>query len=508
MTRLLHRGWVAALLIGLLGLGGCSKPEQVVEEPVPDLTVSSLKDWNLIVIVVDSLRADHVGAYGYERDTTPVMDRLAGEGLVFEKAMANSSYLSQSLSALFSGRAPTSGGTIGMFEAYPHDETPTLPELFGRAGYYTGIVTNQGLIKGRGFTKGFADIQIGGIADGWSGEEVAQRAVEFVEDAGEDNFFLYMHLMDPHEPYDPPDAFREKFARDAGAEALNPVEFRRDPVAFYKKHGAEATADHASIRALVDRYDGEVAYSDHCIGQLLEALGPLDVLARTAVVVTSDYGDEFLDHGYLGHAWTLYEEALHVPLIVWAPGAIGAARVPQRISHVDLMPTLLALFEVPADAPPFDGQSCFDPAEAGFKYVPSPGPHIAELVIRERAILRTVVDGNWKYMAAQFWAGPSERRAVAVSYNARATAYADGSEEPPALWGSAKYEALFNLRTDPGETTDVSGKGAEVVARMREALAAYQARCESEGIQPRMAAGSMNVLDPSEIEDLESLGYL
>ncbi len=296
------------LLCLVLWVGGCSKSDPPGDSPATaasasNIAVSSLEGRNLVVIVIDSLRSDHLGCYGYDKPTSPFVDSLAAEGLLFEHASANSSFVTQSLSTLFSGRLPTSGGTVGLFESHPLDETTTLPQWFGRAGYYTGIVTNQPLVKGKGLTKGFEDLQIGNLENPWSGVEVTDRALDFVDDAAEDKFMLYVHYLDPHQPYTPLAEFSERFAGDSAAEPLDLMAFRRE----YDSAIADLEGPgNASVEALVRRYDAEIAYTDYCIERFVKGLEEQGKLAATAIVILSNHGEEFLEQGYVGNAWTLF----------------------------------------------------------------------------------------------------------------------------------------------------------------------------------------------------------
>lgn len=498
--------WIAVVALACFWLPGCSKPSPTRESATgPAVSVSSLKDRNLVLIVIDSLRADHVGAYGYDRPTTPFIDSLAREGLVFERASANSSYITQSLSALFSGRLPTSGGTIGLLDAHPLDETPTLPQWFKQSGYYTGIVSNQPLIRGKGFTKGFEDLQIGSLESPWPGTEVSKRALDFVDDAADDPFMLYVHYLDPHQPYMPQQEFYDRFGDSPSQELLDLGAFRRDYVS------AMAELDGANdprVREAIQRYDAELASTDSDIEELVRGLEERGLLERTTLVITSNHGEEFLEHGYFGNTWTLYEETLHVPLIVYARGAIEAQRISSRVSLVDLAPTIVDLFGLTKGGAQFDGESLFSAAGKGFRFKKPGKPRIAELIIRERAIVRSIVVDDWKYIAASKWPEPEERYAVAVAYNETLKGILDGTLEEPPLWGAGAYEALYNLIDDPRERANVLAENTGRADALREALAEYQRYCETDGLTPRVASGALDAIDPADVEDLESLGYL
>lgn len=463
----------AAIVAVLTGLG-CNAPDRAAERPdaAPKSNVvsPSLHGYDVVCIVVDSLRADRVGS-GF----APAIDRVAGEGLVFESAAANSSATVQSLAALFTGLLPTTGGTIGLYEAEPHDKTATLAQHFEQAGYYTGVLANQPEIVGRGFTKGFADIQIASPNSPWTDEDLVRRASEFLEDAGDDRIFLYLHFAGP-----------ATVLRKANApESATPP-------------ATELTAE----------YDAAVAAVDKQIGQVIEELEESGRADSTLLVLTSLHGAELLDHGDTGAGWTLYEEVIRVPLILHAPKALPAATVSERVGLVDVPATLLTLLGLDNNDAYTDSRSWFAADGEGFRYAPDPRPEISELVIPERCIVRSVTDGGWKYVAGSLWPVVAERDAVAAAHEETANAYLDGTKTPPPLWGAEAFEALFNLGEDPGETTNQMHQSPDVLDRLRAALADYRAACAEHALPPRMATRFQETLRPEDVANLESLGYL
>jgi membrane-anchored protein YejM (alkaline phosphatase superfamily) len=198
-------GRSVVLLCTLLGLFACSKRGGDFE--------GGLKNHNLIIIVVDALRADHLGCYGYARNTSPFLDDLANESIVFEKALANSSYTRESISCLFSGRLPSSSGSYG-YGAVPADPNKNLGELFRRAGYKTGFLSTTVVLTDRAFTAGFDHVDH--LVTEWSASgmssRLSEKALEFVQETEGRKFMLYLHYLDPHAPYDPPEALYLRYA--------------------------------------------------------------------------------------------------------------------------------------------------------------------------------------------------------------------------------------------------------------------------------------------------------
>ena len=308
---------------------------------------------NVVFIVVDSLRADHLGVYGYSEPTSPFLDELAANSVVFERAYAPSSYTSQSVAALLTGRLPSSGGHIGLLEAEPSEQARTISRVFKSSGFHTGIVSNQFLLKKRGFTRGFEFIQVADQDSGWNADDVTDRALMFVDDYRDSgNFFLFAHFLEPHQPYAPPGAFGENFGARTGSTTAD-----IDAVSAEVEAGGTVGADDPRVQALIANYDGEIAYVDAAIRQLVDGLATRGVLENTLIVVTGSQGEEFLEHNYLGHAWTLHEEVLRVPLIVHAPAYLPAHRVEGAVSGVDIYPSLVEFFGLDAGDWLLDGSS-------------------------------------------------------------------------------------------------------------------------------------------------------
>lgn len=319
--------WVAW---GPVALAGCA-PRGDLERP------------NVVLIVVDTLRADHLGAYGYDRDTSPQIDRrLAARGTLFEEAYAQAPWTLPSVISYLTGRYP--GELLrpadGPFAIPP--EVPTLAERLRNAGYRTGaFVANPTLQPVAGFDRGFETwwappAEVASLSLG--GEEVNRRALPWLDAHAAAPFFLYAHYMDPHDPYSSPatGAERSPFFPDYEGEVTGTM-----------VHGVylgdvELADPEADRRQLASLYDSEIAYVDERIGELLEAFGP-ELAANTLFVFTSDHGEEFDDHGGWKHGHTLYDEQIRVPLVFRWDGRVGdGQRIAGTVRLVDLVPTVLS----------------------------------------------------------------------------------------------------------------------------------------------------------------------
>ena len=292
---------------------------------------------NLIFVLVDTMRADALGRHD---GRTPFLDRLARDGTVFERAYAQASWTLPSISSLLAGRWPAespgwSEGTQGIPPG-----VASLAELLHGAGMRSAAFVSNPLLKeNSGFGRGFESYWASRVEDGvlTPAAVAVDHAIPWIAAHRKERFFVLLHLMDPHDPYCPP----ARRVGPPGAWPGNP-----DP-AFT---GAVPMPDAATIASWKGLYAEEVSYLDAQLARLFASLDP-EVRARTAVVLTADHGEEFLDHGFLKHAVTLFDEAVHVPLIVQMPGAPAGRRVSQVVRLVDVVPTLTDLLAVPVAEP-------------------------------------------------------------------------------------------------------------------------------------------------------------
>jgi arylsulfatase len=321
----------------------------------PDrITIDDPAD-NLVLIVIDTLRQDRVSAYGYERQTTPVLDRLAADGAV-AYGLAPTSWTKPSTASILTGLHPLRHQAYGEDDKLP-GESLTLAEILHDATVKTfGISANLHITAKWGFDQGFdhfkdmGQLGYGHVADCSSVNEVTVPLLDQLTSP----FFLYVHYVDPHVPYDPPAAWDgsplgEAVSRFAPMDNddFNPLSFRKRPPDL--------------VAAASDLYDGEVRDVDTRVGELIEALRAREMLDQTLVVITSDHGEEFEDHGRMGHGHTLYSDQIRVPLIFYAPELIPAGTTVADVSLLDIVPTTLDLMGLGAqladEVSSFDGES-------------------------------------------------------------------------------------------------------------------------------------------------------
>ncbi len=365
---------------------------------------------NLLVIVGDALRADVLGAYGSPRQATPTLDLLAQRSLRFRRAYAVSSWTHPSVAAMFSGRPPTTFQPgAPQFLAADH---PTLAEVLRRRGYRTAaFVANPMMAPELGFGRGFEVYRgygpwVSGLAPLESkapASTVVDEALAWI--AQQDSarpWFAYIHFMDPHWPYEPSETHLARFWKGS---LPTP-----EAVAAINQQVRARQASSPLLALARDLYVASVAEMDSAIARLLAALDRQGLTSRTVVCLTSDHGEEFGEHGGVLHARTLYEEVIHVPLLLFQPGT-SPREEDAPASTVHLAPTLLAALG--QDPSPFPGaplqQSAHQaaPAVRAELFPFPPAMHHWAVIERFDKLLRTT-GGEWELY--DLASDPRERR--------------------------------------------------------------------------------------------------
>ncbi len=479
---------------------GCSQADPEGSSDDSDLSAGrGDAPTHLIVIVVDTLRADHLGYHGYGRDTSPFLDSLADESVVFERAYAASAFTRESIAALLTGRLPSLSGSLGWYAA-PSAALPTLGESYRDAGYRTGFFTTTIMLGNERFTRGFQDVEHLVAAGGVSGmsHALTERALSFAANAGDEPFMMYVHYFDPHAPYEPPQELQLEFTDEIYPDPVGLYTQLRPAVPEYVARGFGPGDPQFEDQQV--RYDAEIRDTDNALRALFAGLEELGVADDTLVVITSDHGEEFLDHGFVEHAWTLYEESVHVPLLVWNPQRRAARRVARPVSLVDIVPTVTTFQGVARDGKPTDGHVLLD--EQGAASPPSV-PVVSELLIQHRNVLRSAVVGEWKYIQARRWLTPQQRSLVAQSerkHELRA------QETEFDTWSPVVHEELYNLATDPGESENLVASEPQRLTTMREALRLFEQRARSTAAGQQGAADEQP-MDQDQLDAIKAIGY-
>jgi arylsulfatase A-like enzyme len=463
---------------------------------------TTLQDYNLIIINIDSLRADHLGCYGYHRKTSPFIDRLAKQGIVFENALSNSSFTRESVSVLMTGRLPSSGGSTG-WSAIPSPRIKKMGELFNTAGYRTALFSNTNIINHPQFLNGFNEtflLKKWGVSG--QGSKLSQRAGDFIQKNSKKKFFIYLHYLDPHGPYNPSPRFYKKFSNTPFEKPLSLYKYIRFHTPELESEGFGP--GEPRFEDLVLRYDAEIAMVDDAVKELFKTLKENNVDQRTLLIITADHGEEFLEHHFIEHAWTLYNESLHIPLIFWAPGQLKPGRIPSRVSTVDLLPTLLELTKTPHQRKDFDGTILFKKQGNTYHFNPPTKPFIAELLIQHRNMVRTVIKDNWKYIASRKWLKPEER----LKGDSNLPEFEKKRKLHLRNWGPVVVEELYDLSTDAGEKQNVISQFKIKHRLLKNLLVKYRHYCLTSGLKNTPGKDKEKKLSKDEIEKLKELGYL
>ncbi len=306
---------------------------------------------NLVLISIDTLRPDHLGCYGYERPTSPTIDRLAAEGVRFANAFSSTTWTLPAHLALLTGLPDLVHGTISESKKLD-DNRMTLAEILRRNGYQTwGIFTAPFLLPRWGFDQGFDVYHDATLFDrNLDGPEMLRAsergrttpgALDKVEGllSGDHKspFFLFLHLFDVHPDFDPPPPYDRMFDPDYDG-LLNGLDIMNNPA-------VREDMDQRDLDHLIALYDGEIRFVDEMgVKRILSLLEKKNLLSRTIVVITSDHGEEFFEHGVFGHRQNLYDTTLRIPLILWCPGLVPSGLViEEQVRIIDIMPTVLDL---------------------------------------------------------------------------------------------------------------------------------------------------------------------
>ncbi|MCK4413145.1 MAG: sulfatase [Candidatus Eisenbacteria sp.] len=426
--------------------------------------------WNVLLVTIDALRADHLGCYGYERATSPRIDSLAAAGIRFENAMCQRPSTSPSFASLFTGLYPAQHG-VYRSRGVLQSRFMTLTEHFAAAGYRTGaVIANGNLHPEFGFHQGYEDY-LYGHARAHDGTDMTLAWLA-EHGGGEQPWFFWVHYLDPHTPYTPWAPYDEMFGRDA-----------EKPSRRQQK---------------IDLYDGEIRFTDDHFGRLLDGLIAAGLHEQTLIVVTADHGESLGEHNfYYNHGLHAYEPSGRVPLIFTAPGVIPDGHVTPAVAGlVDLLPTLLDVAGIPVPDE-IQGRSLL-PVVLG----------LTDLAPRDFVILEAGFSRR---------RGPGLTRALRraeTKYVQRLTDWARRPANPiDVLWtfkagaeGALSADEYYDLARDPGETANLIEAHRDAARNDRRMLEAFVARIGEEASESRIA--DLETLPPETLKSLRDLGYI
>lgn len=433
------------------------------------------KDFNIALITIDTLRADHLSCYGYKRETSPNIDKIAEEGLRFNNVIAPSSWTAPSMVSLFTSTYPINHGVVYGLQWKRHkkysqdvfsEELTTLPEVLNTLGYTTfGVSSNHNLTADLGFARGFHYFKYAGNANSADGvNEIVWSWEDKIK--GAKKFFLWVHYMDPHHPYHDRFPWIAQYTSPSLTRALN----------FTDKTAKELNRNRSTLKNnpehlsnLIALYDSEINYVDSHVGQLIQKFG---LGKNTLLIITSDHGEEFLEHGIIGHAQNLHRETIQVPLIIKPPYSSEKKVINEPTNLIDVVPTILDILDVEPPAHALgksalkkDGLSLF--LKKMFMRSKECKYDFAEL---DRVLnLKAVISPQWKYI-----------------YD-----YTNETEQ------------LYNIKSDPGELTNLADKNLNKCKKLKEDLLSWVS-----GAKKYSSAKQQVQLSEEQEEKLQALGYL
>ncbi|MFH2000337.1 MAG: sulfatase [Planctomycetota bacterium] len=449
MKRGFYAGGASGLLAGLW-LSGCSA--RVKRRP------------NILLITLDTTRADRLGCYGYDRGTSPNLDQLAAGSVLYTNALATASSTLPSHASVFTGKFTTSHGArrhpegpLRLTAAIPGPEhwnryrafglsmgETTLASILKRAGYETGaVVAGPWLKKVFGLSQGFDYFDDSGISslNGRIAKDVTASALKWLKSRSQAPFFLFLNYFDPHSPYAAPEGFASRFLpADTHFEAGKP------------------TAE--ELNAL---YDAEILYMDSYIGTLLDSLKSEGLYDETWIIVTADHGELMGEHSRFGHGDSLTQPEIRIPLFMkYAADEDAPCRVNTRVQTLDIMPTICEYLKVPVPK-----------GTQGHVLSNVRHPILAEAY----PIEITSSEGHWRALFEQDF---------------------------KLLWNSKGNHALYDLKSDPGENDNLAQRKPQQVQGMMERLDQYLAVLP----KPVRQEKAEEMIDPETAESLQNLGYI
>jgi arylsulfatase A-like enzyme len=472
-----------------LRAGGGGRARWAAAFGTPALSGPREEGPNLILISLDTLRADHVNAYGYPRPTTPHLDRLAAEGVLCADATAHAPHTLASHMSLMTSLLPSFHGVVKTSERL-RDGIPTLADRLRAADFRTEAIVEDGYVTAEfGFHRGFERYD-----DGEPGIEIHPerarrtfaRAAEALGRLANRRFFLFVHTYGPHAPYNPP----ERYRLDVDPAYDGPLKEGFEQNQRLAVAAGTLTLGPEDVRHVVALYDAAIQATDEALGEFLARLEALDLHRETLVVVVSDHGEEFLDHGIAlaSHGHSLYQELLHVPLVMRLPGVLpagGVVRAP--VGLVDVLPTALGLLGLPVPRG-LHGENLWDliagkPAHPRLL-------HAQELLqIRQTAVRA----GAIKFVRCEGPEPATRRQLIERFPNQR------------FYFDCAGRMELFDLAADPKEERNLAGE-------RQDELEAFEAEIKAvlrlgEQFRQSGAAASLHDVGALTRERLKTLGY-
>jgi arylsulfatase A-like enzyme len=455
---------VLPVLLALAAVAGCGRLES--DQPP-----------NVIVVVVDALRADHLSHYGYGRDTAHGLDAFAAHATRFTDCQAPTSWTNPAVASLFTG-LHTARHRANAFGAVLPAELRTLAEMLRAGGWRTAAVSfNPGIRTELGFDQGFDEFdQFLGKSTAYPDiSEMVTRVEGWLDRRPQGPFLLYLHPMNVHGPYRVPEEYQEVLlGRAPSPEFRYYADYMR---AILRRGELEVRKQVPAsyLQSLVDKYDTAIRHTSDQLARLFELLEDRDLYDHSLIVVTADHGEELFDHGGFSHGYTLHHEVLHVPLYVKLPGQSEGRVVEEAVTLMDVTPTVLDLLGIDVELE-FDGRSLAPLLTVeGESSLPPAKPMVYQVVRPGRCRARAIAGERFKLIE------------IAGNYE-----------------GLRDAVRLYDRTTDPGETEDVAAGRPEVVTRLHNNLHGRLTQLARRAVvkEPEIR------LDALDQERLRELGYV
>lgn len=376
--KILFRVGAGVVILAAAGLAYYSSTAQSTTHSEKDF-----KKYNVLLISMDTTRKDHLSCYGYEDETTPNIDRLAKESLRYDNCVAVSNWTLPTHASMLSGLYPITHGARWVTQDMEHisgkknalneqgkkfislaspaglmsSDCQTLAETLNYVGYRTGAVVSNFTYVNKAFRldQGFDhyDDRIGTTAARYRrADEITDEALTWLQESEQEKpFFMFLNYMDPHKIYSPPKPYDTKFAKGPSPFKLNT--YKKRSAFYHKTRGAVMeTGTGRPIRPeehriLTQHYNGEIAFMDHHIGRLLDSLRQQNLYDNTLIFITADHGESLGEHQIMGHAFSMYEPEIAVPMLVKMPNSSRTGAIDYGVQHPDIMPTVLEVLELP-----------------------------------------------------------------------------------------------------------------------------------------------------------------
>jgi len=444
-------------------------------------TVEGPERVNVLVVLVDTLRADRLSCYGHAERTSPHIDHLSRQGALFTNAVSASSWTAPAVASLFTGLYPYDHGVRYVDELELDGRLETVTERFRDAGYFTGAVSDNLLIvPGNGYAQGFRTfVSKPRRLLARKAAAVTDLALHWLATHGDQPFFLYLHYMDPHADYQPEPPFHPGTAHPGSRIRSFVEEGKSGTVATRLKNDEGFRLSAAEDQRLLDLYEGEISATDYHLGRLLAGLESGGLKERTVILFLADHGEEFADHGRYTHATSLFDELVRLPLLLRTPATCGEAdscMVDQVVRITDLAPTMLDLAGVEGFSSALDARSL--------------GGLLRGEPESEEREAYCELSSHSRNPAAKGWVVTTR----GLRYGDLKLLY-----EP-----RSRHYSLFDLVADPEEKRSLFQQGdirsLEMVSRLERYLASA-ARAEE-------SAAEAPLLEDRQLRQLDALGYL